>query len=519
MRYNGPVPPQWIGRYEVLRPLGAGRFASVYLARDGDTDAIVAIKVLDVDWSQDAQVRRRFVEAAELTRRCDNDRIVAVRAIEQPEDDRPYFVMEYADRGTLAERIEARLREGQNFEVREALHVAEELAECLIVVHDCGVVHRDLKPSNIMFKSVLGDGRERMLVADFGLAPPESADYASPEQADPKRSANVDARTDVYAAGVILYQLLAGRPPFSYADLSQAAAHANGPPDLDVVRPDVPAPLARAVRTAMTPNPLGRYANGRAWREALRRVAASTGMPPTPQETPVPDDLADTDDLTETEDLTETADVSELADLTDFTGLTGLTGLAGWPGASEPPWTDDEFEGRSNRRWLAVVAALVVAAVVVLVIVVVRHQPGSKPSTTAPTTAIPTGSPAVTGWFAAASGPGCAGATPSEAPPGATAAVICTVGVLNVVYCRMASAGAAGTYLSTLGNTEPDAVLRDWSAPGGMTGQAVDFSSDHGPALAWTYTAKPYLGIAEGGARDTLDAWWLTGRAVRHGAR
>src|SRR5579884_1041263 len=578
--------------------------------------------------------------------RCNNERVMPVHSIEQLDDGRPYFVMDYADRGTLRDRIDARVSEGQGFDVEDALHLAEELAECLIAVHKCGVVHGDLKPSNVLFKSARGDGRERMLVADLGLAQrlkpasgdavaASTADYAAPEQADPRRSANVDARTDVYAAGVILYQLLSGRLPFNYTDLSQAAARTTDAPELDALRPEVPAPLAQAVRAAMSLNPLGRYATGRAWREALRRVAVSMGVPPGPPrpmlaheavptqtgdplQTPIwggatvtgrlrfateaaaplmspgaslenettessaggstettgsndtertgsvgstestgsaahTDTTAHTESASSTESANSTesasstepaepraqpvtpqdgapgpegppsppapGDPAELADLTDFTGLTGLTGLGGWPGASNPPWLDDEHEGRSNRWWLAVLATIAVAAVVVALVIVVRHQQGAERSSTAPTTAIPTGSPAVTGWFAAASKPGCAAATPDEQPPGASAAVICTAGAISAAYCRMGSPGAASAYLASLHNTHPDAVLRAWTARPGITGQALVFTSDHGPALAWTYTGKPYLGIAEGGTPGGLESWWQTGRTVRPGGR
>ncbi len=241
----------------MLQLLGSGGFATVYLARDDRLDTNVAVKVLAENWSHDPEFTRRFMEEARLLRRCDDDRVVRVHTIEQLEDGRPYFVMDYADRGTLADRVFARLDEGRPFGLQEALSLSRELADCLTVVHDCGIVHRDLKPSNVLFRTVRpgtgwGGSDERMMLGDFGLArnlvlasgrtiSAGTPAYVSPEQADPAKAASVDQRADVYSAAVILYELLAGEPPFDHANLDQAAALV----ELPDIRPTTERPTCR----------------------------------------------------------------------------------------------------------------------------------------------------------------------------------------------------------------------------------------------------------------------------------
>ena len=279
----------------MLQLLGSGGFATVYLARDDRLDSNVAVKVLAENWSHDVDFTRRFIEEARLLRRCDDDRVVRVHTIEQLEDGRPYFVMDYADRGTLADRIFARLDEGRPFGLQRALSLSRELADCLTVVHECGIVHRDLKPSNVLFRTVRpGTGwegsDERMVLGDFGLArnlvlasgrtiSAGTPAYVSPEQADPARAALVDQRADVYSAAVILYELLVGEPPFDHANLDQAAARATSP-DVRQARAGVPDGLAELIRSGLAADPDRRPPTAAAWMAAIDTLRA--GLPPDP---------------------------------------------------------------------------------------------------------------------------------------------------------------------------------------------------------------------------------------------
>src|SRR5207245_1874075 len=118
-RESSPVTLARIGRFEVQRPLGSGSFATVWLARDEDLDAWVAIKLLAENWSFNRDARRRFIEEARALRRLDSERIVRVYDVGSLDDSRPYMVMEYADRGTLEDRIRLRSQLEQPFSVRE----------------------------------------------------------------------------------------------------------------------------------------------------------------------------------------------------------------------------------------------------------------------------------------------------------------------------------------------------------------------------------------------------------------
>jgi eukaryotic-like serine/threonine-protein kinase len=225
-----------IGRYTVERRLGSGAFALVWLGHDEVLDAPVAIKVLAENWAHQLDLRARFVEEARVLRRADSDRVVRVFDIGDLPDGRPYFVMTYADRGTLEERLAG----GQPLPVREALRVAEQVARGVAVVHGLGVIHRDLKPSNVLFRSTV-NGRERLLIADLGLSKAlahasgftvaaGSPGYMAPEQQI--IGGGIDVRVDVYGIGAIAYRMLTGVVPQAGADgLKPPSALRDGLPE------------------------------------------------------------------------------------------------------------------------------------------------------------------------------------------------------------------------------------------------------------------------------------------------
>ena len=140
--------PARFGRYRVVRRIGSGAFATVWLAEDEELEAPVAVKVLADNWSHRLDVRTRFEQEARILRRADSDRVVRVHDIGELPDGRPYFVMTYADRGTLAERVD----DGP-LPVGEALRYGADIARGLAVLHQVGVIHRDINPGNVLLRS------------------------------------------------------------------------------------------------------------------------------------------------------------------------------------------------------------------------------------------------------------------------------------------------------------------------------------------------------------------------------
>jgi serine/threonine protein kinase len=269
--------PSAVGRYRIDRVLGSGAFASVWLAHDGVLDAQVAVKVLAGGLIDDLDVRSRFLEEAKILRRADSERLVRVHDIGELEDGRPYFVMSYADLGTLADRMRDR-----NLPVAEALRLATEVARGVEVINRLGVIHRDLKPSNVLFQSTT-DGGERLLIADLGLAkalahasgaftlPVGTPGYMSPEQA--RFGGGLDVRADVYGLGALTYHLLTGRTP--------GTAPVTVPPS--AVRPGLPPAVDEIVMRALEGDRERRWPSADAFAAALAApLALVSGQAPGP---------------------------------------------------------------------------------------------------------------------------------------------------------------------------------------------------------------------------------------------
>jgi serine/threonine protein kinase len=233
--------PDRIGKYLVEKALGAGSFATVWLAFDELLETRVAIKVLADNWARSPDIRQRFIGEARILRRIDHDRIVRVHDVDELPDGRPYFVMAWADGGSLFDRIVALRESKQLMPVAEALSLTIEVCDALSVVHDYGVVHRDVKPSNVLFRAVRNHersaaaregrliGEQAVMLGDFGLAKDVAAAsgftlaagtpaYMAPEQA--RASDNIDRRVDVFAVSAVLFELLTGAPAFASGTLS-----------------------------------------------------------------------------------------------------------------------------------------------------------------------------------------------------------------------------------------------------------------------------------------------------------
>jgi hypothetical protein len=275
----GVIEDRMIGRYRLQRWLGSGAFATVWLAHDETLDSLVALKVLAENWAYRADVSRRFVEEARLLRRADSEAVVRVFDIEHLADGRPYFVMSYANGGTLAER----LARGP-LSVEDAVATGLRVAEAVAVLNEAGIIHRDLKPSNVLFHDP--GGGERLLLADLGLAK-ETAyasgftlaagtpGYRAPEQARP--GGGIDERADVYAVAALTYRMLTGLTPDAASAEAGAALLAPS-----ALRPEVPAALEDVVLTGLATEPATRYVSAGALAGALASARAAPSGEPAP---------------------------------------------------------------------------------------------------------------------------------------------------------------------------------------------------------------------------------------------
>ena len=218
-------------RYEILEKIGSGGMADVYKARCHRLNRLVAIKILKEDLSQDAEFRRRFHAESQAVAMLSHPNIVSVYDVSRS-DNIDYIVMELIEGITLKQYMEQK----GTLNWREALHFSTQICKALEHAHSRGIVHRDIKPHNIM---ILKDGSVK--VADFGIARVSSAQntltrealgsvhYISPEQA--KGGAGRLAAPDLYSLGVVMYEMLTGRPPYDGdTPVSVAIQHINGHP-------------------------------------------------------------------------------------------------------------------------------------------------------------------------------------------------------------------------------------------------------------------------------------------------
>ncbi len=239
--------PERIDRFEVEAVLGAGAFATVWLARDPVLDLRVAIKVLADNWSRDQDIRARFIEEARVLWQANSPRIIRVHHVSELPDGRPYFVMSWADRGTLRQRMDARFNANTLFSVTEASSITAELARAVGDVHDIRRIHRDLKPGNVLIRSTeakLGSpiyglvDDEQLVLADFGLARAVEASAitlvsGSPAYVAPEQAAGLDQLTekaDLYPLGLMMVELMTGSTPVDRSTM--AAAAMTGPIDI-----------------------------------------------------------------------------------------------------------------------------------------------------------------------------------------------------------------------------------------------------------------------------------------------
>jgi pimeloyl-ACP methyl ester carboxylesterase/tRNA A-37 threonylcarbamoyl transferase component Bud32 len=257
-----PVPVPAMPQYEIIERLGGGGMGVVYKARDRRLQRLVALKFLPPSVSEEPEFKSRFLQEAKAIASLDHPNLCSLFDVAEPEQGQLVIVMPFYEGETLREKIER-----GPLPLGPALDYAVQIGAGLAHAHAAGVVHRDIKPANVIVTS-----GERVRILDFGIAKVSAAQakltrtgtvlgtltYMSPEQASGER---VDHRSDLWAVGVVLYEMLAGRPPFT-GDSLEALFHGilwRNPERVAALRPEVPSPLDALVHRLLEKDPASRY--------------------------------------------------------------------------------------------------------------------------------------------------------------------------------------------------------------------------------------------------------------------
>ena len=285
--------PGYVGRYQVRDEIARGGFASVVRAWDEELESFVAIKILHPNLANDEEVQARFVEEARLLRRIRSPNVVTVHDVGRLNDGRPYIVMDFADRATLAARI--RPEQLASPDVRELTVLVDALADGLSAIHEAGVVHRDIKPENILFQSVrrgpvgakanlaeraapmvhLAGPDERILLGDLGIAKDlikhgpmatllgGTPLYEAPEQRE--GSGKITPACDIYSVTALLWHVLTARQPPKRESLASQLS-------------TLPAAWHPVIEQGMARDPEARFTTIESWRSAVHDVLAGEAI-------------------------------------------------------------------------------------------------------------------------------------------------------------------------------------------------------------------------------------------------
>jgi len=275
--------PRRIGKYEILDEVGRGGFAVVYKARDTELNHIVALKVLHPQLTTDPQFVRRFHQEAEAAAKIEHPHIVTIYDVGE-EAGQYYLAMTLLPGRTLDKWLV-----GGPLPTEQAISIVEQIAGALDAIHAQGLVHRDVKPGNIMV-----DDAGQATLLDFGIvraaegtqitktmAVLGTPTYMAPEQAEPEGAADVDWRADVYALGVVAYEMLVGRPPFiGKSSTAVLYKHVHeAPPAPTRLNPALPPRLGPVLLKALAKRREDRFQRAGAFAAELRR--AQGARPPT----------------------------------------------------------------------------------------------------------------------------------------------------------------------------------------------------------------------------------------------
>ena len=347
------------GRYEILEVIGVGGMAVVYKAMDHRLNRLVAVKILKDDYLNDADFRRRFQAESQAVAMMSHPNIVSVYDVSRNMG-QEYIVMELIDGISLKQYLEKKAP----LSWRETLHFSMQIAKALEHAHSRNIIHRDIKPHNVM---ILKDGSVK--VADFGIARIASAQntltkealgsvhYISPEQA---RGARVDNRSDIYSLGVVMYEMLTGRPPYDgETPVSVAIQHINGTPlSPSLLNSEIPTGLEQITMHAMCSDINIRYASVTDMLKDMEEFRKN----PSIRFTFLPKSAS-----TGTASRVQTAKPQDVADRKKDL---------------EREYERQDREEKRRRIWMIAAISLAALALVALLYLILRQGRGSQPETT-----------------------------------------------------------------------------------------------------------------------------------------
>jgi serine/threonine protein kinase len=275
-----------LGNYRILGPLGQGGMARVYRAHQENLDREVAVKVLPPWYAADRSFVERFNLEAKLVARLSHSNIVMVHDAGE-QNGHIYIVMQLIDGGTMKQRLDQLQAQGQTMDVVEANQIFKQIASALTYAHEKGIIHRDIKPVNVLMDQsgrpilsdfgiakVLASTREQLTRPGAGVGTPE---YMSPEQC---RGEQVDARSDIYSLGIMLFEALTGRTPFR-GDNYPALAHSHiyeMPPYPSAINPRIDPAVDQVILTALMKIPEHRYQQANSMADAFEQAINQGGQ-------------------------------------------------------------------------------------------------------------------------------------------------------------------------------------------------------------------------------------------------
>ena len=289
-----------ISHYRIDELIGAGGMGTVYRAYDLNLERPVALKLMHPQIANEPEFRERLKAEAQAAANLDHPSIVQIYNFGETPEGKLYVAMEHVKDGSLRQHLRRILERGGYLDLSLAIQITVQMAEALHVAHSNNIIHRDVKPGNIILKRMphaeeAGFAPFRAVLTDFGLVQNVSSDkrmtqsgitmgtpvYMSPEQCEGR---GVDSRSDLYALGVVLYEMLIGRPPFEFGTLTQAmSTHHRGilPPSVRESRPGLPNALNELVIRALEKSPADRFQSGREMADALRKTYFALSDTPT----------------------------------------------------------------------------------------------------------------------------------------------------------------------------------------------------------------------------------------------